>query len=79
MRHALIQAREKKGYTHQQLADLVNIDRSYYTHIENGKRTPSFKVAAKIARTLEVKIEDIFLVSDVAEGNNKPKSEAYAG
>lgn len=40
----LVQRRELLGYSQQDVADLVGIDRSYYTKIENGL-TPSVKVA----------------------------------
>jgi len=40
----LVQRRELLGYSHQDVADLAGIDRSYYTKIKNGL-TPSVKVA----------------------------------
>lgn len=43
--------RNAKGLTHEQVAELAGIDRSYYTKIENGS-TPSVKVAKRIASVL---------------------------
>jgi putative transcriptional regulator len=48
----------KKGidgspYTQQNVADEAGIDRSFYTQIENGQRSPSVKTAKKIAKVLE--------------------------
>ncbi|MDW8515852.1 helix-turn-helix transcriptional regulator [Priestia flexa] len=43
--------RLEKDLTHDQVAVLANIDRSYYTKIENGL-TPSVKVSKKIAQVL---------------------------
>lgn len=43
--------RNEKGLTHEQVAEQVGIDRSYYTKIENGS-IPSVKVAKRIASVL---------------------------
>ncbi|MDY0395379.1 helix-turn-helix transcriptional regulator [Virgibacillus halophilus] len=43
----LVQRRKLLGYSHQNVADKVGIDRSYYTKIENGL-TPSVKVAKNL-------------------------------
>ena len=40
------------GLTHQEVADAAQIDRSYFTQIVNGKRSPSPQVAQKIAKVL---------------------------
>ncbi|MGG3452325.1 helix-turn-helix transcriptional regulator [Domibacillus aminovorans] len=44
--------RHEYKYSHQDIADLVGVDRSYYTKIENGL-TPSVKVAKAIASHLD--------------------------
>ncbi len=49
----LVEIREGKKYTQAQVAAAVNIQRAYYTQIENGVRTPSVPVAQKIAATLQ--------------------------
>jgi putative transcriptional regulator len=41
-----------KKMTHEKVAKLSSISRSFYTHIENGTKTPSVEVAKKIAQTL---------------------------
>jgi transcriptional regulator with XRE-family HTH domain len=38
--------------THQETADLAGIDRSFYTQIESGIRSPSVETAKKIADVL---------------------------
>ncbi|RJS59176.1 helix-turn-helix transcriptional regulator [Bacillus sp. PK3_68] len=48
----LVEKRNEKELSHQEIADLVGIDRSYYTKIENGLR-PSVKVAKSIANHLD--------------------------
>lgn len=59
-RTKLIELRKKKGYSQQNIADLVGISRAYYTNIELNKYTPSLGVAKNISSVLGVKIEDIF-------------------
>ncbi|MCM3316149.1 helix-turn-helix transcriptional regulator [Rummeliibacillus stabekisii] len=44
--------RIEKGMTQQRVSERANIERSYYTMIEQGKRTPSVKVAKDIAEVL---------------------------
>lgn len=39
--------------THQDVADSAEIDRSFYTQIENGDRNPSVETAQKIANALK--------------------------
>ena len=41
----LVQRRKQLGFSQQEIADKVGIDRSYYTKIENGL-VPSVKVAS---------------------------------
>ncbi|MED1951813.1 helix-turn-helix transcriptional regulator [Brevibacillus centrosporus] len=53
MREWLKARREQKGLTQEQAAELCGISRSYYTHIENQVKTPTVKVAKKIADALE--------------------------
>ncbi|EML9733608.1 TPA: helix-turn-helix transcriptional regulator [Bacillus cereus] len=52
MRDWLKEFRCVKGYTHEGIANKCNISRSYYTHIENGTKTPSVEIAKKIGGSL---------------------------
>lgn len=49
MRNWLKELRLNKGLTQQNVADRSAIERSYYTMIEAGNRTPSVQVAKSIA------------------------------
>lgn len=49
----LIERRKLLGHSQQDVADLVGIDRSYYSKIEAG-HTPSVKVAKAIGKCLSV-------------------------
>lgn len=53
MREWLIQLRKFKQLTQEQVASSSFINRSYYSQIEGGKRSPSFNVAKNIAKVLE--------------------------
>ncbi|MBX0358950.1 helix-turn-helix transcriptional regulator [Halobacillus sp. Nhm2S1] len=52
MREWLKDIRDEHGYTQDQVAKLSGIERSYYTMIEKGNRTPSVFVAKSIAVNL---------------------------
>ncbi|MED0707112.1 helix-turn-helix transcriptional regulator [Aneurinibacillus aneurinilyticus] len=55
MRVWLKEIRDFKELSHDEVAELSGISRSYYTHIENGTKTPSVNVAKKIAKALKFK------------------------
>jgi DNA-binding XRE family transcriptional regulator len=58
MRTKLLEKRKKMNMTQAQVADAAGISRSFYTNIENGIKTPSFKTAQKIAVVLKIKTVD---------------------
>lgn len=60
MRINLKEARKSKNLTQLQVANKLNIDRSYYTKIERGQRTPSLEIALKIKEVLNYESDDIF-------------------
>jgi transcriptional regulator with XRE-family HTH domain len=41
--------------THEDVANKCDISRSFYTHIENGTKTPSVEVAKKLGSVLGFK------------------------
>ncbi|WP_040683190.1 helix-turn-helix domain-containing protein [Thermosinus carboxydivorans] len=43
---------QNKKMTHQEAANLIGIERSYFTQIVNGRRRPSPEVAQKIGQAL---------------------------
>ena len=50
----LRERRRQLGFTQNQIAKLSGIKQGYYTQIENGKRTPSVKLAKKLGEILGV-------------------------
>ncbi len=57
----LQELRISKGYTHQQMADSLNISKCFYWQIENKERNLTYKMAFKIAKVLNTKPDKIFL------------------
>lgn len=51
--------RELKNYTQEYIADRLGITQAGYSKIENGKTAISYKKLEKIARILEVSLQDI--------------------
>ena len=45
--------------SHETLANMADIDRTYLPDIEKGKRNVSLKVADKIAKALNVSLKDL--------------------
>lgn len=52
-------ARNKAGYTQEELADRIGVSRAYVGYLEQGRNTPSLGVLEKIARVLKVKISEL--------------------
>jgi transcriptional regulator with XRE-family HTH domain len=49
----------KSGVSQRVLAKRIGVDPSYISHIRNGIRVPSLKIAAKIADEANVPIESL--------------------
>lgn len=56
----LRQFRERNGLSQEAFADLCELDRTYISGIERGKRNPSLRNVAKIAAALQVSISQLF-------------------
>lgn len=69
MREKLIEIRNKKGYTQEQMANELNVARTTYTGYEKGNVAPSLEVALNIKKILNYKKDDIFLNTNVSETN----------
>ena len=52
--------RKELGLTQEEFAEKINISRTHMGHIEQGRKSPSLKVMEKFARTLKVKVSDLF-------------------
>lgn len=70
MRNTLIEARGKR--TQSYVSNDIGISQKYLSKLELGQRTPSLKIAYKIASYYQSSIEYLFL--DIFLPNNSPKS-----
>ncbi len=52
--------RKSLDFTQEELAEKINISRTHMGHIEQGRKSPSLKIMDKLARTLKVKVSDLF-------------------
>jgi putative transcriptional regulator len=56
--------REKRNLTQESLAEKVDVTRQTILFLEKGKYNPSLRLAYKIAKVLNSKIEDVFSFED---------------
>ena len=59
------EARQEKGYTMQELAELTKISQSQISNYEKDMRNPSFANMAKIADVFEISLDWFALGYDV--------------
>ncbi|WP_263362478.1 helix-turn-helix domain-containing protein [Flavobacterium collinsii] len=52
--------RENREYSIEYLANIANIDRTYISDIEKGRRNVSLLIIEKLAKALEVNIQELF-------------------
>ena len=52
--------RKEKGFTQEQLAELVGVEPRHISRIEGGYNSPSIERLAKISEALDVPIKDFF-------------------
>ncbi len=52
--------RKARGISQEQLADMVELHRTYIGYIEQGKRNPSIGNMHKLAHALKVDVKDLF-------------------
>ncbi len=53
------QLREARGFTQQRLAELAGIPRATWAHLESGTANPTLTVLRRVARALEVSLEEL--------------------
>lgn len=58
--------REKKGYTHQKLADLLELSISQIWRYESGKTDPTGEILERIARVFNVSADYLLGLTDEA-------------
>lgn len=69
MENMLEKMRGERGWTQQELADMVDVSRQTIISLERGRYNPSILLAFRLARLFGVTIEDLFLYSGEEEGS----------
>ena len=67
IRNRLREFRARYRMTQEELARRVGVTRQTIIAIENGKYLPSLKLAFKLAKAFNVRIEDLFEYSESEE------------
>ena len=52
--------RQEKNYSQEKFAELTELDRTYISGLECGKRNPSFLIIQKLIKILEIQANDLF-------------------
>lgn len=52
----LRQLRSENGWTQEDLADELGVDRAYISQLERGVKNPSLKTMAKLAKVFNVQV-----------------------
>ena len=55
----VLERRQSLKISQETLANMADIDRTYWPEIEKGKRNVSLKVADKIAKALSISLKDL--------------------
>jgi len=58
--NSIRELRIRKNLTQQQLANMVGISKKTISAYETGKAVPSLRVAIKLAKVLDVSLDDLF-------------------
>lgn len=66
-------AREKKGLTQQQLADLTHVSKKHIQNCERGLKNPSFEILCALIPVLDVSLDSLIdpRLSEEDEGANE--------
>jgi putative transcriptional regulator len=64
MKTKIKELREKRNLTQEALAEKVDVTRQTILFLEKGKYNPSLRLAYRIAKVLNSKIEEIFSFED---------------
>ncbi len=64
MKTRIRELRARYNMTQEELAKLVGVRRETIVFLEKGKYNPSLRLAYRIARVFNVRIEDVFIFED---------------
>jgi transcriptional regulator with XRE-family HTH domain len=60
--NVLKELRNSKGLTQEQLSGLATLDRTHYSKLERGLRSPTIETLFKIAQALSMKPHEIIVI-----------------
>lgn len=52
--------RTRKNVTQVEIANILGVDRSFVSNIENGKNNPTLSTIANLAKALKVPVDELF-------------------
>jgi len=61
MKNRIRELRKQMGYRQEDLANKLDVTRQTINAIENNKYNPTLELAMKLARLLQVSVEELFL------------------
>ncbi len=64
MKNRITELRKAKHLTQQELANCLGVTRQTIISLEGGRYNPSITLAFKLARTFDLRIEDIFIYEE---------------
>jgi putative transcriptional regulator len=67
MNNRLAELRMARGWTQQDLADMADVSRQTIISLESGRYNPSLILAFKLARIFDVRLEGLFLYSELED------------
>lgn len=57
--------RIEKGFSQESFAEKTQLDRTYISGLERGKRNPSFLIIRRMAKVLEISEQQLFELGDI--------------
>ncbi len=69
------QLRKQSGYTQEQLAKILNVDRSFYSRIESGKNGCSVDLFIRLSALFEVTLDYLILGNETVKALDAAKKE----
>lgn len=59
-KRTLYEIRKEKGLMQKEIAQASFVSSSYYSFVERGERIPSMKAASRMARILDITLDEFF-------------------
>lgn len=70
MKNIIRELRKEKGITQEELANELNVTRQTINAIENDKYNPTLELAIKMAKYMNIAVEELFILENNKRDNN---------